>query len=464
MNRKAIPLNVTRHLWAQCAGFCQNPQCNSPLFRAVDTDLVSLANVAHIIGHGSSGPRSDHELAEHIDKDGVDNLIMLCLGCHKVVDELEEKFSVEQISAWKQGHAARISSLFSIPNIKDERQLLAEVNDLLEENGVLFSEYGPYSDNVLKGEGGDGFVVWRKRCLDTIIPNNQRIILLIEMNKRNFPYPWDLYKQMLLFKIHVDAFQDNCLTGRKVNDYKLFPRGFDHFVKTRLGVPSKPPEVVAEEELEYRHNQIKTFIDRFLHEHSTIAKLEELNRSTMLVELNCGKTLKVFVTNTYYFTDYTLDRVLEVDPAIDAIICSSPVNQSSPSAKLQCIEKGIGLFMLGEFMGAIRQTGEHYLNFLLHSDKEHRITNLKQICKAAKPPAGLKVQVMGSILRRKVFRDVDLLVTYQNSSNLHEVKDFESRLSDEVQKRLGEPDIIVTSARELSGLSLKHDNLAQVYP
>jgi hypothetical protein len=423
-----------------------------------------LANVAHIIGHGSSGPRSDHELAEHIDKDGVDNLIMLCLGCHKVVDELEEKFSVEQISAWKQGHAARISSLFSIPNIKDERQLLAEVNDLLEENGVLFSEYGPYSDNVLKGEGGDGFVVWRKRCLDTIIPNNQRIILLIEMNKRNFPYPWDLYKQMLLFKIHVDAFQDNCLTGRKVNDYKLFPRGFDHFVKTRLGVPSKPPEVVAEEELEYRHNQIKTFIDRFLHEHSTIAKLEELNRSTMLVELNCGKTLKVFVTNTYYFTDYTLDRVLEVDPAIDAIICSSPVNQSSPSAKLQCIEKGIGLFMLGEFMGAIRQTGEHYLNFLLHSDKEHRITNLKQICKAAKPPAGLKVQVMGSILRRKVFRDVDLLVTYQNSSNLHEVKDFESRLSDEVQKRLGEPDIIVTSARELSGLSLKHDNLAQVYP
>ena len=86
--RKPVPLNATRQLWAQCGGFCQNPNCNKYLFIAVAADSVSIANVAHIIGHGTSGPRSDHELADYIDRDGVTNLIMLCLECHKVVDEL----------------------------------------------------------------------------------------------------------------------------------------------------------------------------------------------------------------------------------------------------------------------------------------------------------------------------------------------------------------------------------------
>jgi hypothetical protein len=462
MSRKSVPLNTTRHLWAQCGGFCQNPECNRPLFRAVDTDLVSLANVAHIIGHGSSGPRSDYELAEH--KDGIDNLIMLCLGCHKVVDELEQRFSVEQMMVWKQSHAGRISALFEIPIIRDERQLLIEVNDLLEQNGAVFREYGPYSDNVLKGESGDGLLVWRKRCLDTIIPNNQKIIQLIEWNKRNFPYPWEVYREMLMYKMHVDAFQDNCLTNRKVNDYKLFPRGFDHFVKTRLGIASKAPDLVAQEELEYRHNQIKTFIERFLADHSSIAQLQELNRSTMLVELKNGKTLKVFVTNTYYFSEYTLDRVFEVDPAVDAIICSSPAGQYSSSAKRQCIEHGIGLFMLGEFMGAIRHSDEHYLNFLLRTEQEDRLNSLKEACRAVAPPAALTVYALGSVLRRKLFRDVDLMLVYQESSNTNEVQHFESRLIDEVRRRLGEPHTTVISAREFTGLRLTYDNLTQVYP
>ena len=88
MTRKSIPVNVGRELWAQCGGFCQNPACNRPLFAAIGDAQVSLANVAHIIAHGADGPRSDHELAAAIGRDGIDNLIMLCLDCHKIVDEL----------------------------------------------------------------------------------------------------------------------------------------------------------------------------------------------------------------------------------------------------------------------------------------------------------------------------------------------------------------------------------------
>jgi predicted nucleotidyltransferase len=464
MSRKSISLNTARQLWAQCGGFCQNPACNRPLFRSIGDEVVSLANMAHIIGHGTAGPRSDHELAAYIDKDGINNLIMLCLDCHKAVDELERKFTVESMIAWKQAHTKKIKSLFAIPDIHDEGQLLAEVNDLLDENASIFREYGPYSDNVLKGQGGDGVPLWRKRCLDTLLPNNQRIVQLIESNKRNYSYPWDTYTQMLLYKIHSDAFQDNCLTDRKVNDYKLFPREFDYFVKTKLGINVTPPEVVEREELEFRHNQVKTYIERFLYDHTYIANLQELNRSTMLIELVNGKQLKVFVTNTYYFTDYTLDRVLEVDPAVDAIICSCPVIQYSNSAKQICIENGIGLFMLGEFMGAIRYSGEQFLNYLLRSEREDRISKLKQLVKAELPSNRIKVLAFGSFLRKKLYRDVDLLIVYEEPIDIKIVRQFDSLLADQVQKRLGDADITVTSEREFSTLKLKYNNLIQITP
>jgi predicted nucleotidyltransferase len=463
--RKSVPLNTTRQLWAECGGYCQNPSCNKLLFREVGEDSVSIANVAHIIGHGSSGPRSDHELAEYIDRDGLGNLIMLCLECHKVVDELEKDFTVKQIKSWKAMHSQKIRSLFSIPYVNDEHALLEEVNDLLDINGMLFREYGPYSANVLGGLGGDGLKIWKKRCLDTILPNNQRIIALIENNKRNFPYPWDVYQQVIEYKIHADAFQDNCLIGKKINDYKLFPRTFDYFIKTKLGIDSPKPEIVAREELEFRYNTVQTFMERFLSEHRAVLSLQELNRGTMLVELRDGRVLKVFVTNTYYFTDYTLDRVLEVDPAVDAIICSSPAGQYSYWAKQECINRGIGLFMLGEFMGAILKKGDDYLNFLLKADREYRVNNLKRIVQNLSLPAKIQVFVFGSFIRKYVHNDVDLMIVHVDPSDLAKLRCFESELESKVSKRFNVPsDINVTSAREFSTLKLKYDNLLQIYP
>lgn len=155
MGRKSIATNIARKLWAQCGGFCQNPNCNKYLFAKVEDDVVSLANLAHIIGHGKNGPRSEHELADYIDKDGMTNLVMLCLECHKVVDELENKFPVEQMKEWKLSHEMKINSLFDYPQIYNERKILEQVNDLLVENKIIFEEYGPFSSQALKGTSGD---------------------------------------------------------------------------------------------------------------------------------------------------------------------------------------------------------------------------------------------------------------------------------------------------------------------
>ncbi|WP_122409706.1 nucleotidyltransferase domain-containing protein [Pseudomonas viridiflava] len=464
MARKSLPVNVTRQLWAQCGGFCQNPHCNKPLFANIGDDVVSLVNVAHIIGHGADGPRSEHQLANAIERDGIDNLIMLCLDCHKIVDELEARFSVELMQQWKHDHASRIRSLFQIARFTDEQRLLRAVNDLLDENHLIFTECGPYSAAVVEGASGDALVMWRRRCLDTILPNNKMIVDLIETNKGNFAYPWEVYTRMLMYKLHAEAFQDNCLSGKRVNDYKQFPKEFDHFVKTKLEISVPSLDVIRNEELEYRRGQIETYINRFLKDHGSIARLQELNRATMVVELNDGRSLRVFVTNTYYFTNHTLDRVLEIDPSVDAIICSCPAGEYVESAKAECIQQGIGLFMLGEFMGAIRLEGEAYLNFLVRADKEQRVRHLGRLITELRPALGVSVYAFGSYLRRKVYNDIDLIIVYRDAASKVGAGILEGELVRKLQAEGGSVDITVASAAEYASLTFDQDNRTKVFP
>jgi len=464
MERKTIPINVSRQLWAQCGGFCQNPTCNRWLFASVGNESVSIANVAHIIGQGSNGPRNEHELAEFIEKDGLGNLLMLCLECHKIVDELEHQFSVEQLLAWKAAHAQKIVSLFNVPMITDERELLVQINELLEENAAIFREYGPFSDRVVKGEAGDALIIWRRLCVDTILLNNQKILDLIEKNKRNFPYPWDVYRQMLGYKMHADAFKDNCLLGQRVNDYKLFPLEFDHFVKSRLGIDTPELQTRGEEELEYRTAQVDIYINRFLADHSFIRRMEKLNIATLVVDLVDGRTLRVFVTNTYYFTEYSLDRVLAIDPEIDAIICSNPSGQYSNSAKEQCIEHKVGLFMLGEFMGAVRLKGEGFLNYLLASDQKSRVERLKNAVRSTRAPSGLSIYAFGSYLRRKTFADIDVVLVYGNEEARTAVPSVQASLSSTKEFSSTTFDFTVCTAQEFDNLKLQHDNLTRLLP
>lgn len=463
MGRNSIPVNIVRELWADCGGFCQNPQCNKRLFATIDNEIVNISNIAHIIGYGQTGPRTQHELAEYIDKNGIDNLIMLCLECHKIIDQFEEKYSVEQLHQWKSEHYRKIARLFAIPQISNERELLIMVNDLLDMNHSIYKEYGPFSNNMLYGESGDGIVIWRKRCLDTIIPNNQMIIGLIEKNKKYFSYPWELYKEMLIYKIHADAFQNNCLTDKKVNDYKLFPQEFNYFVKTKLDIPVNPLTQVESEELEYRTNQIQTFIQRFLNTHQCIYHLEELNRATMHVELYDGRDLKVFVTNTYIFSEYTFEKVMATDPAVDVIICSCPAGMYSDSVKKLCIDKGIGLFMLNEFMGAIWKEGKDFLNFLLKQDREDRIRALKNILPHTFNHK-VKLYVFGSYLRHKVYNDIDIMIVYPDKSEFSSVGEIEVFLNKEIMRKGKNADISVVTESEFTKIKFQHNNLTQFYP
>ena len=80
---------------------------------------------------------------------------MLCLDCHKIVDELESRFPAEKMQAWKYDHSRRIASNFSIPTINNEKELLIEISYLLDTNRAIFEEYGPFSTKAMNGDSGD---------------------------------------------------------------------------------------------------------------------------------------------------------------------------------------------------------------------------------------------------------------------------------------------------------------------
>ncbi|MFZ5867436.1 MAG: nucleotidyltransferase domain-containing protein [Thermodesulfobacteriota bacterium] len=420
---------------------------------------MTLADLAHIIGVGKSSPRSEHHLAEIIQKDGLSNLIILCLDCHRVVDELEAKYSVEQMRMWKEHHIRKIQSVFSVPIFHDEQELLKEVSDLLDQNRRIFEAYGPFSKQALEGQSGDTHKIWRRRCLDTILPNNQKIIDIFEKNKKNFPYPWDAYREMLDYKIHADSFRENCLFTERINDYKLFPVAFDHFVKSKLGIGLESLETRRKEVIEFRSNTISEYINRFLANHSFIRHMEQWNECIFEAHLVDDRVLRVFVTNAYYFTAYTFESITIIDPNIDAIICSNPYSSYSEDAKRLCIQHNVGLFMLKEFMGAVRVQGEDFLNYLLNEEKRARIQYLADNLRKSKLlPGKCRVYVLGSYLRRKVFEDIDIIVAYKHGMSTRGI----DALVDEIRSIFKESgnrlDITVCSEREFSRLTLDHDN------
>lgn len=463
MGRESIPTNTKRKLWSQCGGYCQNPSCNRYLFLDNGEETVSLANAAHIIGAGDTGPRSEHKLAEYIEKSSISNLIMLCLDCHKSIDELEKRYSVEEICSWKARHSERISSLFIIPKFTDENKVLQEINDLLEENKLIFDEYGPFSKQATEGSSGDAQKIWKRRCLDTILPNNNRIIALIESNKENFPYPWELYRQTIKYKVHANSFKENCLFDEKVNDYKLFPLGFDHFVKYKLGIHTQDLKARKDEEIEYRDATISKYVQEYLAKHSFIQKMEEWNVAMFEVFLTDGRVLRVFVTNTYYFTEYTFEKILSIDPNINVIICSNPYSTYSEGAKRQCIRSNIGLFMLNEFMGAVRHKGENFLNYLVKKERAERIeTFSSKLRDNVRLNDKCKVYLFGSYLRRKVFNDIDIMLVHI-SNRVNEIEILKNEINNCFSSNNIRLDFTICSEVEFLRMKLIDDNRERVF-
>jgi hypothetical protein len=95
-------------LFVRAGGRCEFDGHNKYLLEHPLTLLkVNIAEAAHIVAFSESGPRGGTE-PRPVDINDVENLMLLCHDCHKLIDDNPERYSVATLKAYKKKHEDRI--------------------------------------------------------------------------------------------------------------------------------------------------------------------------------------------------------------------------------------------------------------------------------------------------------------------------------------------------------------------
>jgi hypothetical protein len=124
---------------------------------------------------------------------------------------------------WKAGREAEVEAAGNNFTYANVRELKLQVATILWENHELFVTLGPKSEIAESDPGSDAFSLWEARKLDTILPNNRRILNIVERNKALLDIE-DL-KSFAKFRVHALAFEKQQF-GR-TEYYPTFPQDFE---------------------------------------------------------------------------------------------------------------------------------------------------------------------------------------------------------------------------------------------
>jgi hypothetical protein len=212
-------------LWGRAAGICSNPNCRRDLTVILEQKgTYNLGEMAHIIARSPDGPRGNAEGGS----DEYANLILLCPTCHTTIDKAPTGQCPEaMLHQWKHDHEKSIRTAGKERSFGSLRQMKKFVGLLLQENHAVWSTFGPRSRAAGADPGSNLHKVWSLRKLDRIVPNNKRIINVIEANRELLNAPaMDAFIQ---FRLHAGAFEANQYD--RVDSYPTFPQTFADIFK-----------------------------------------------------------------------------------------------------------------------------------------------------------------------------------------------------------------------------------------
>ena len=211
---KANPNSHTKlMLFADSAGYCQNPDCNQNLFLSIGDKQIHIAEMAHIISAGDEGPRANKKVSK-ISKGDFSNLILLCPTCHTKIDKAETEFPENLILKWKKDHNLKIKELFEIRKFESRTEAKNAISSLLNENKFIFDKYGPETDERFNPES-EMPKIWLLKIRQNILPNNRKILSFIETNKHLLNKNEELVKEA--FKQHVYDLENKHINHENIN-------------------------------------------------------------------------------------------------------------------------------------------------------------------------------------------------------------------------------------------------------
>lgn len=215
----AISQLDVKKLWGLSAGRCNFPGCSIECIPTLQGDATILGEMAHVIARQSGGPRG----TQTASNDSYENLILLCPNHHTEIDKAPSgTYTAEAILGWKHEHEKRIAESLSSPIFDSRMELAKYIQRLLIENRTIWSTFGPESSTAQSNPLSNAVDIWVLRKLDTLIPNNRRVILAIK-NSRML-WETDDYEIACMFIEHAEAFERNCY--ERTENVPRFPTTF----------------------------------------------------------------------------------------------------------------------------------------------------------------------------------------------------------------------------------------------
>lgn len=205
-------------LFADSAGYCQNPACTLQLFvETAKGDAVHFAEMAHIFAASDDGPRANAGLTE-AERGAYENLILLCANCHTIIDKASDEYPDALISKWKRDRADHLAKLFGATQLPSRAEVRKAIEPLMMANKVVLDTYGPGTDARFNPES-DAPEIWRRKVLSIIIPNNKRIAAMLDKNRDHMVA--DEPKTLEEFRQHTDDLIARHLEG--ITGGRFFP-------------------------------------------------------------------------------------------------------------------------------------------------------------------------------------------------------------------------------------------------
>lgn len=178
--RAKLDLDQRRRLFAESAGTCL--LCNTPLFKELHARgrSLSIAEQAHVVAHSEKGPRGEVSPPAGSRNDPA-NIVLLCPTCHTIVDKAPTAYPTDLLLGKKQTRAAAVAGIGGVPTFATRSEARRAVEAILDRNETIFRTIGPAPlDGSLPSR--ETAAKWRDRVLEDIVPGNELIVAIVEMN------------------------------------------------------------------------------------------------------------------------------------------------------------------------------------------------------------------------------------------------------------------------------------------
>lgn len=222
----AISDNTAKLLWGRAAGICSNPGCREDLTVLVEGNRsFNVGEMAHVIARSPEGPRGESGGGS----DEYENLVLLCPTCHRTIDKAPDGiYPAEVLYRWKTDHELAIRKSGANQVFCSSRELKSFVVRFLAENKSLWRSIGPNSEAAISDPGSNLHDVWTLRKIDTLVPNNTKIINAVQSNIGLLSPEEAL--AFFDFKSHASAWEHH--QYHRLDTYPQFPDHFEELMQS----------------------------------------------------------------------------------------------------------------------------------------------------------------------------------------------------------------------------------------